>query len=121
MCGLVGYVGPREAKPLLLQGLDRLEHRGYDSAWIALREADRLDYVRAVGNLANLKEAAGRNGSTAYVTFPQGRRSDDEGRERVPRHEETPLHELLAALERPVLVLDRDHVVVADRVEHRDE
>ena len=38
MCGIIGYVGPREAKPLLLQGLERLEYRGYDSAGIALRE-----------------------------------------------------------------------------------
>ena len=47
------------AKPLLLQGLERLEYRGYDSAGIALREDDGLDYVRAVGNLQQLKLAAG--------------------------------------------------------------
>src|SRR3954471_25006078 len=63
MCGIIGYVGPREAKPLLLQGLERLEYRGYDSAGIALLEDDGLDYVRAVGNLQNLKVAAGPNGS----------------------------------------------------------
>jgi glucosamine--fructose-6-phosphate aminotransferase (isomerizing) len=49
----------------LLQGLTRLEYRGYDSAGIALREDDALDYVRAVGNLDNLKRAAGPNGSLA--------------------------------------------------------
>ena len=65
MCGIIGYVGPREAKPLLLQGLERLEYRGYDSAGIALREDEGLDYVRAVGNLQNLKVAAGPNGSVA--------------------------------------------------------
>src|SRR5437867_5790636 len=65
MCGIIGYVGTREAKPLLLSGLRRLEYRGYDSAGIALREEHGLDYVRAVGNLQNLVEAAGPNGSTA--------------------------------------------------------
>src|SRR3982751_5148450 len=65
MCGIIGYVGSREAKPLLLQGLRRLEYRGYDSAGIALHETDGLDYVRAVGNLQNLVEAAGPNGSHA--------------------------------------------------------
>ena len=63
MCGIIGYVGPRECKQLLLQGLERLEYRGYDSAGIALREESGLEYVRAVGNLQNLKAAAGPNGS----------------------------------------------------------
>src|SRR3989442_15009876 len=61
MCGIIGYVGRRAAKPLLLHGLERLEYRGYDSAGLALREDDRLEYVRAVGNLQFLKEAAGPN------------------------------------------------------------
>jgi glucosamine--fructose-6-phosphate aminotransferase (isomerizing) len=65
MCGIIGYVGSRASKPLLLEGLQRLEYRGYDSAGIALLEEDGIDYVRAVGNLANLKEAAGPNGSIA--------------------------------------------------------
>jgi glutamine---fructose-6-phosphate transaminase (isomerizing) len=65
MCGIIGYVGSRECKPLLLHGLERLEYRGYDSAGIALLEDDGLEYVRAVGPLANLKERAGSNGSVA--------------------------------------------------------
>jgi glucosamine--fructose-6-phosphate aminotransferase (isomerizing) len=65
MCGIIGYVGQREAKELLLRGLERLEYRGYDSAGLALREDDGLDYVRAVGNLQMLKEAAGDNGSAS--------------------------------------------------------
>ena len=56
MCGIIGYVGPRECKPLLLHGLERLEYRGYDSAGIALLEDGGLAYTRAVGNLQNLKE-----------------------------------------------------------------
>jgi glucosamine--fructose-6-phosphate aminotransferase (isomerizing) len=63
VCGIVGYVGNRAAKELLLHGLERLEYRGYDSAGIALRESGSLEYVRAVGNLQFLKDAAGPNGS----------------------------------------------------------
>jgi glucosamine--fructose-6-phosphate aminotransferase (isomerizing) len=63
VCGIIGYVGPRAAKPLLMHGLERLEYRGYDSAGIALLEDDGLEYVRAVGNLQVLKEAASDNGS----------------------------------------------------------
>jgi len=65
MCGIIGYVGARASKPLLLAGLQRLEYRGYDSAGIALLEEQGLDYVRAVGNLANLKVAAGPNVSVS--------------------------------------------------------
>src|SRR5271154_6543177 len=63
MCGIIGYVGKRPSKNLLITGLERLEFRGYDSAGIALVEDDGLEYVRAVGNLHNLKLVAGDNGS----------------------------------------------------------
>ena len=65
MCGIIGYVGQRACKDLLLQGLERLEYRGYDSAGLALLEHDTLDYVRVVGNLQALKQEAGTNGSPA--------------------------------------------------------
>src|SRR4051812_11862442 len=66
MCGIIGYVGPRACKQLLLGGLQRLEYRGYDSAGIALREDGGLAYVRAVGNLDNLiREAAEHDGDLA--------------------------------------------------------
>ena len=65
MCGIIGYVGSRASKPLLLQGLKRLEYRGYDSAGIALLEDGGLDYTRAVGPLDNLAAAMLPNGSKA--------------------------------------------------------
>ena len=58
MCGIIGYVGERACKPLLLQGLERLEYRGYDSAGLALLEADGLHYLRSVGNLQRLKRSS---------------------------------------------------------------
>ena len=58
MCGIIGYVGPRECTQLLLAGLERLEYRGYDSAGMALLEDGALCYVRAVGPLGRLKQAA---------------------------------------------------------------
>ena len=41
MCGIVGYVGPKQASPVLLEGLSKLEYRGYDSAGIAVRDGDK--------------------------------------------------------------------------------
>jgi glucosamine--fructose-6-phosphate aminotransferase (isomerizing) len=57
MCGIVGYVGERPCLDLLVGGLEKLEYRGYDSAGISIIEDDRIDSVRAVGNLANLRAA----------------------------------------------------------------
>ncbi|MBN1919739.1 MAG: glutamine--fructose-6-phosphate transaminase (isomerizing) [Anaerolineae bacterium] len=57
MCGIVGYVGPREAAAIVVNGLKRLEYRGYDSAGLALLTEDRtLKTARAVGKLAKLVE-----------------------------------------------------------------
>src|SRR5450432_4631029 len=76
MCGIVGYVGLKECAPILVEGLRRLEYRGYDSAGLALHTgtgaqpsgAGSIEIVRAVGKLANLEAAlkksplAGRTG-----------------------------------------------------------
>jgi glucosamine--fructose-6-phosphate aminotransferase (isomerizing) len=61
MCGIIGYVGSRDAAPILIGGLRRLEYRGYDSAGVAaLDGADRLEIRRAVGKLDNLCAALER-------------------------------------------------------------
>ncbi len=59
MCGIVGYVGKRPCRDLLIAGLEKLEYRGYDSAGIALLDDGHIETVRAVGNLANLRAAVG--------------------------------------------------------------
>jgi glucosamine--fructose-6-phosphate aminotransferase (isomerizing) len=57
MCGIIGYVGSRECRDLLLQGLQRLEYRGYDSAGLSLVTNGAIDSVHAVGNLQHLRDA----------------------------------------------------------------
>ncbi|TML38018.1 MAG: glutamine--fructose-6-phosphate transaminase (isomerizing) [Actinobacteria bacterium] len=57
MCGIVGYVGERPCRELLLRGLERLEYRGYDSAGLSLLADGQIQSVRAVGNLSYLREA----------------------------------------------------------------
>jgi glucosamine--fructose-6-phosphate aminotransferase (isomerizing) len=58
MCGIVGYVGSRPCKELLLHGLERLEYRGYDSAGICLMNG-QVDIVRRVGKVSVLRDAVG--------------------------------------------------------------
>jgi len=56
MCGIVGYIGLKEKKEILLDGLQELEYRGYDSAGIAIIEGEKLSNFKAIGKLANLRE-----------------------------------------------------------------
>src|SRR6059036_2626170 len=65
MCGIVGYVGERPCRELLLKGLERLEYRGYDSAGLSLLSDGRIESVRAVGNLSFLKERVAAGGGVA--------------------------------------------------------
>ncbi len=57
MCGIVGYVGHRDVQGVLLEGLEKLEYRGYDSAGISVLEGSEIESVRAVGNLSSLRAA----------------------------------------------------------------
>lgn len=62
MCGIIGYAGRRPCLDILVRGLEHLEYRGYDSAGVALLDGDRIERVRAVGNLARLREALDGSG-----------------------------------------------------------
>ncbi len=56
MCGIVGYIGNQQAQSILLEGLSRLEYRGYDSAGIAVMDGDHIDLSKAKGRLRNLED-----------------------------------------------------------------
>jgi glucosamine--fructose-6-phosphate aminotransferase (isomerizing) len=62
MCGIVGYVGPDEALPIILEGLGHLEYRGYDSAGVAVLDGE-LEVVKKAGKLAALEKELSENGS----------------------------------------------------------
>jgi glutamine---fructose-6-phosphate transaminase (isomerizing) len=61
MCGIVGYVGPKPVLPVLMDGLHRLEYRGYDSAGIALVRDGQLQIRRSAGKLSNLEDVLSRD------------------------------------------------------------
>ena len=61
MCGIVGYVGPRKVTDILLNGLSKLEYRGYDSAGISINDGGEIKIFKAQGKLKNLKEVVAKN------------------------------------------------------------
>lgn len=67
MCGIVGYTGTRQAYPIVIDGLKKLEYRGYDSAGIALQQGDSLKVYKKAGKVAALEEFVGDQ-STAGTT-----------------------------------------------------
>ena len=77
MCGIVGFTGSRQAAPILLDGLSKLEYRGYDSAGLAVRDGENLaQVVKAKGRLSNLIEKTDEwqcaEGNLWYRTHPLG-------------------------------------------------
>jgi glucosamine--fructose-6-phosphate aminotransferase (isomerizing) len=62
MCGIVGYIGTRDVKPLLIEGLRRLEYRGYDSAGVTVASNGSLQTRKAVGKISELELRLGENG-----------------------------------------------------------
>src|SRR4030042_2284495 len=83
MCGIIGYIGSRETARVLIDGLRRLEYRGYDSAGIAVFHLGKVEIRRKEGKLAKLEELIGKEtfdgkagiGHTRWAT--QGRQSDE--------------------------------------------
>jgi glutamine---fructose-6-phosphate transaminase (isomerizing) len=65
MCGIVGYIGSRDAFPIVLKGLKRLEYRGYDSAGIALFDGTSLNLCKTKGKVADLEKKFDETTSTA--------------------------------------------------------
>ncbi len=64
MCGIIGYCGHRPAVPLVLEGLKRLEYRGYDSAGLAFLQLNKLEVIRSEGKLCNLEEKVAKTANT---------------------------------------------------------
>src|SRR4028118_600715 len=67
MCGIVAYIGQKEAYPILVKGLKRLEYRGYDSAGIALLNKESIRMYKRQGKVSNLEEFAAGQDITGYA------------------------------------------------------
>ncbi len=97
MCGIVGYIGRREAVPVLLEGLRSLEYRGYDSAGLAVVHRNRLQVTKTAGRVQDLRDRVSDRtratigiGHTRWATHGEPNEvnahphTDAEGRMRTP-------------------------------------
>ena len=64
MCGITGYIGYREDYPIVVNGLQRLEYRGYDSAGIMMFDGEKIHVSKTKGKVADLKQIADQNPHT---------------------------------------------------------
>jgi len=83
MCGIIGYIGKEPAVPILIEGLKKLEYRGYDSAGVAVLQNNRIEVRRAVGKLQNLEtllrgETLGGNVGVGHVRWATHGRPSEE-------------------------------------------
>src|SRR5476651_2477579 len=92
MCGIVGYVGPKPVLPVIMDGLKRLEYRGYDSAGVALVHNGTLEIRRSAGKLSNLEDTLAKHpiageygiGHTRWATH--GRPTEENAHPHVDCH-----------------------------------
>ena len=73
MCGIVGYIGSKQAYPILIKGLKRLEYRGYDSAGVGLISHEfKLNVYKAKGKVSNLEDTASQKDTSGHTGIADG-------------------------------------------------
>ena len=67
MCGIIGYIGKNKAINVLINGLEKMEYRGYDSSGVCLYSKDKIDIVKSIGKISNLKEKINYDETSSYT------------------------------------------------------
>lgn len=67
MCGIIGYIGKNKAINVLINGLEKMEYRGYDSSGVCLYSKDKIDIIKSIGKISNLKEKTNYDETSSYT------------------------------------------------------
>ena len=67
MCGIIGYIGKNKAINVLINGLEKMEYRGYDSSGVCLYSKDKIDIIKSIGKISNLKEKINYDETASYT------------------------------------------------------
>src|SRR3546814_13042247 len=88
MCGIVAYIGERDAYPILIKGLKRLEYRGYDSAGVALMDGNDLKIYKKTGKVSDLEDEIGNRSTQGEIGIghPRWATHDDPTDEKAHTH-----------------------------------
>jgi glucosamine--fructose-6-phosphate aminotransferase (isomerizing) len=103
MCGIVGYIGTQAASSILLEGLQKLEYRGYDSAGVALIEDNAIHCIRAKGKLHNLKEKLESTPSPAQLGIGHTRWATHGKPEEYNAHPHMDTHRRIAVVQNGII------------------
>jgi glucosamine--fructose-6-phosphate aminotransferase (isomerizing) len=103
MCGIVGYVGFRRARPILISGLKRLEYRGYDSAGMAVLSNGQLSVVKTVGKVKRLVKLLGRSGPPSTIGIAHTRWATHGEPSTVNAHPHVDCHEKIALVHNGII------------------
>lgn len=103
MCGIVGYTGHRAGAPLIMEGLKRLEYRGYDSAGLAVVVDGRLEIDKAAGKLAVLASRLPNDGHTGRLALGHTRWATHGAPNNVNAHPHTDTDETIAVVHNGII------------------
>ena len=123
MCGIVGYVGHREAYPIIIKGLQRLEYRGYDSAGVAIGLDNKLNITKTAGKVLELDNKASLNNTNGQIGIGRTRWATHGEPNERNAHPHTCENEELAIIHNGIIenydtikkaLLDKGHVFNSD-------
>ena len=115
MCGIIGYVGSKEAYPIIIKGLKRLEYRGYDSAGVSITKGKDLNIFKQAGKVSDLENAIDVSEASGTIGIGHTRWATHGAPNQVNSHPHSSGDEQLSLIHNGILkimMLSRNHLLI---------